>query len=254
MEFFNELASRNFALYLFGWICLAGTVTSALLIFTTSTQVLGINAFIKPFKFYLSTVILSWTLCWYLGHLGSSTLVTSYTWTVILVLSFELFWITFKAANGELSHFNISSALNGTMFSAMGIAISLMTLFTLIIGLKFWTTAFPDLPPAYLMGIRIGFICFVFFAFQGGIMGAQLSHTVGAPDGGPGLPLVNWSTKFGDYRIAHFAGMHALQILPLAGYYLFTSTRTLVIFSLIYIVLCFAVFIQALMKLPLIRM
>ena len=254
MDFFNELAVRNYPLYIFGWICLFGVFGCIIMINVSQTQVLGISAWIKPLKFFLSTVIFTWTMAWYLGYLKQEGIINAYVWVTILVLAFELFWISFKASKGELSHFNISSSLNALMFSLMGVAISIMTLFTLYIGILFFQGDFPELPASYLWGIRLGILFFVIYAFQGGIMGAQMSHTIGDMDGGKGLPLLNWSTKYGDLRIAHFVGMHALQILPLVGYYLITNTRTIITFSIIYFLICAAVLIQALMKMPLIRM
>ena len=43
------------------------------------------------------------------------------------------------------------------------------------------------------------------------------SHNIGGKIGETGLPLLNWSTLNGDLRVAHFFGIHSLQIIPILG-------------------------------------
>jgi hypothetical protein len=68
--------------------------------------------------------------------------------------------------------------------------------------------------------IRYSIVIFLAGNAIGGYMLARGTHTVGAGDGGPGLPFVNWSTIGGDLRIAHFIAIHAIQIVPLFAYVL----------------------------------
>lgn len=251
--FFSELLSRNLVLYFFGWFCVAGTLVTFLLWMTTHIQVNNINAWIKPFKFFLSTSILMWTLAWFLGYLPETVWIKVYVWVTVVVFLFELIYISWKAGQGELSHFNISSAFHGSMFTLMGAAISIFTLYTAYIGWLFFTNDFPELPVHYVYAIRFGLFIFVIFAFEGGIMGSRLGHTVGAPDGGVGLPLMNWSMTHGDLRVAHFIGMHALQILPLMAFYIFHNSKVVIFIGTLYFILALVVLIQALNGIPLIK-
>ena len=252
MKFINELKKRNPVLFWYGVLNFIGAIICIILWQTTDISVNGINAFIKPFKFYVSIGIFCWTMGWIMYYLQMPTKVKIYNVMAVIVFTYESFVITWQAANGRLSHFNTTTALYGMLFTFMGIAIVILTLWTGYIGYLFFKKREWNIPKPYLWGIRLGILSFVVFALEGGIMASALRHTVGGDDGGKGLPVVNWSRRHGDLRIAHFLGMHTLQLFPLFGFFIARSSRTVIVFALIYLALVVAVLVEALMGLPLI--
>ena len=246
------LKLRNEALFYFGLTCFISAVLTLVAARVSHNQINGANAWYKPFKFALSLGIFCWTMGWYTGYLHSYSQVRIYNWAMIILLGFELFYITLQAARGQLSHYNVSSSLYTSLTVAMALAAIAATLYTGYIGVLFCTGEFPELPDYYLWAIRMGIFLFVIFAFEGAVMGANGSHTVGGSSDGDGLPLLNWSRKYGDLRIAHFVGMHALQVLPFLACYLFKDVRLIFISGFIYCALALFILAQALNSKPLI--
>jgi len=249
-NFFTELHRRNPLLFVVGWVSLAGALICAMMTQVSDTVVLGISAYIKPMKFFLSICAFTWTMGWYLEYLHMPRKTLAYSIMAIVVFLFELSIITWQASNGRLSHFNISTPMYALLFNLMGVAIVILWSWTCYITFLFFRRQF-DLPQSYLWGIRLGLIIFLIFSIEGAAMAARLAHTIGAPDGGPGLPIVNWSKQHGDLRVAHFFGMHALQIIPVLSYYVFKKSTWVMVFATFYFLFVSCLLIQALNKIPL---
>ena len=215
-------------------------------------QLLGINLWIKPMKFALSIAIYSLTWPLLLQYLPFERAKKRFTNFSVFALTFEMVCIATQAARGQLSHFNLTGIYNSLVFDSMGVVIVLQTLFALYIGCLFFKVKPGQMPAALLWSIRLGIIMAGVFALEGGMMAARMAHTIGADDGGPGLPFFNWSRMAGDLRIAHFLGLHALQIIPLFA--LFTGFKTAtatVIFGTAYFVLVSLLLYNAMLGLPL---
>lgn len=246
----STLKNRNAVLYWFGWLCLLGGVVCAGLALTTSEKVLGVNALIKPAKFFVSIWLFCWTMGWFTGLLRQRRKVVIYSWVVVVAMTIELLIITGQAALGKLSHFNVTSPLDARLFALMGVAITVFTVCTGYIGYLFFRHKPPTAEAGYLWGIRLGILLFVIFAFEGFIMASRLGHTVGAADGGAGLPVTNWSIRYGDLRVAHFFGMHALQLLPLIGYSVARQPRQVIVVAVLYFLAVTGLLVQALAGRP----
>lgn len=199
-------------------------------------DLLGVNLWEKPLKFAISGVLYAVTWAWLIGHFTRWQRAAWWAGTVIAVtLAIELIVIVGAAIAGLTSHFNVSTPLATTLWSIMATAITTLWVATFVAGMALWRN--PGADPARQAAIRTGVAISLLgmglaFLMTGptadqladfqGIAGA---HAVGIADGGPGLPLLGWSTIAGDLRIGHFIGMHALQAMPLLALLLELGAR-----------------------------
>jgi hypothetical protein len=219
------------------------TAVSALMVVAAAASVIGLlvdprtiagaPAWLKPLKFAVSTAVYGFTLAWVFTYLTDRPRVRGIVgWATAIVFVLEVAIIDVQAWRGTTSHFNATTALDRTLFSIMGAAIVVQTATSVAVAVALWRQRFSD--RALGWALRLGMALTIVGALTGGLMtrptptqladlraGAQLTivgaHTVGAPDGGPGIPLTGWSREHGDLRVPHFVGLHALQVLALVA-------------------------------------
>jgi hypothetical protein len=221
-----------------------------------STEITGINRWIKPMKFAVSIALYLMTLAIYLYFIGERQRAKSAIgWGAIVTLTGEIVLIVMQAARGTTSHFNVQTgAFNNLVFGTMGWLILVNTVLIIYL-LVLYFRAEINLPASIIWGMRLGILLFLLASVEGGYMSVILRHSIGVADGGAGLPFVNWSTKGGDLRAAHFVGMHALQAIPFFAYTMEkynvkSATLWTIIFAAIYFLAFTFVFVQALFGQP----
>ncbi|MEO7802306.1 MAG: hypothetical protein ABIR81_09915 [Ginsengibacter sp.] len=251
MNFFIELQRRNRLLFRFGLFNAVVALICLVMMAFDSRQISGVNMWLKPFKFYASVAIMVFTMGWLLYYLKSGKAIKRFSMGIVITMFLENALILLQVLRGTTSHYNSSSVFNGMVFSVMGLIIVIFTIISILICIKFFRQKNFTISSHYVWGIRLGLLFFIIFSLEGGIMIGQLQHTVGAPDGGAGLPVTGWSSDYGDLRIAHFLGIHSLQILPLLGYFVARSKTQTLLLSLGYLLIVSAVFVEALAGKPL---
>ena len=180
----------------------------------------GINVWVKPAKFFLSTAAFALTAAWFFGYVRPerrrSRLMRSTVAMLIAGATFELVWISWQASQGQASHFNLSSPFTSLMYQLMGVFALLLTASALPLAWEIGRRPAVGLKPDFVAAVVLGLVLtFVLGVAAGGIMGMKLSHAVGTE--GARLPLFGWNRSGGDLRIAHFMGIHAQQAIPLLG-------------------------------------
>lgn len=204
-----------------GWWMIAGLAAAAVLTALDTRLILGINPWIKPMKFFSSIAIFLWTMAWFMPEAEPrhARRIRFVRWTILIAMAGEILLIGLQAARGTTSHFNTATLFDAIVFQTMGALIVANTIAVATFLFSLPSASTPS-RAGYLRGVRLGLAIFVAGSLEGFVMTTNMGHSMPGPDGGPGLPFVNWSTTSGDLRIAHFVALHALQALPLAGYLL----------------------------------
>jgi hypothetical protein len=230
---------------------LGGTMLITLLatlvgVFVDHRVIAGTPAWLKPAKFAVSVSIYCFTFVWLLEFVQNRPrLVRLIANVTVVSFIVEMIVIITQAARGTTSHFNQTTPLNSFLWFTMGGFIVLVWMMNLLLAIMLLRQRLPDQAVAWSLrlGVLISSVgmAAAFFmvtptpaqaaaiasGFGPHIVGA---HSVGVADGGPGLPVLGWSTVGGDLRVAHFVGLHALQVLPLFGWLL---TRRRSVFALL---------------------
>jgi len=193
----------------------------------------GAPAWLKPAKFAVSIAIYGLTLVWIFRFIPDWPRTRrTVGWITAVVGLLETALVALQAWRGTTSHFNAATPFDYSVFATMGVAILVQWIASVVLAAALWRQRFDD--AALGAALRAGVILAVLGAATGGLMTTTTpeqraaaratgrltvsgAHTVGAPDGGPGLPGTKWSTEHGDLRVPHFLGLHALQALPLVA-------------------------------------
>jgi hypothetical protein len=270
-----DTSARPSALSFRGWnrpLALTGLLLAAAMVPTVwlalhdPRTLIGVSVWDKPLKFELSTAIFLLTSAWVFTRLPAGWSRTGQgryiVWAGVAAALFEVGYIVFRAARGEASHFNFTSTTTIVMYILMGVGALALTSTALVQGLAVLRT--PNTigdNPVFRAALGWGLVLtFALGASLGGYMSAQSGHWVGGVHSdATGLPLFGWSTTGGDLRPPHFLGIHASQIVPVAALViirLFGKRAGLMtgLFVAGYIALTLAVFVEALMGLPLIAL
>ncbi|MGE5322538.1 MAG: hypothetical protein ACM3SW_06730 [Actinomycetota bacterium] len=264
-NFFAELKASDRLLHHFGWALLLSVPVFAMVSYLNPGTAQYANPWFKPIKFAISFATFVWTVSMFLTEMQlSSRLIRIVRRTMVASVVLEMLSLSAQAwrnanlaATSGFADWSIQQMTTAMVSVNTAILIGLLVVFC---GKETWTRI---ADAAMVLAIRLSIVIFLAGNAVGGYMLARGSHTVGAKDGGPGLPFLNWSTTAGDLRIAHFIAIHAIQIVPLAAWLLWQmsprlglKTRKMLVYAvaLFTALLVGGTFVQAMLAQPVIAL
>jgi len=218
------------------WSVIAISLLGMIGLALDSRTVLGLSTWAKTTKFSLSMALYAGSMLWFFGYDTLRPRLSRFILSAgAYLLGVEIALIMVQGARAVPMHFNFTTTLDAVLYQMMA---GTIVIFWFVNALGVAVLAAQKVPSrAFAWSLRLGLIIALLGMLEGYLMTSPTpdqmallragqpatmigAHTVGAPDGGPGLPFLGWSTTHGDLRIGHFVGLHGLQIIPLLGLFL----------------------------------
>ena len=196
----------------------------------------GAPAWAKPAKFAISFSVYCFTFVWLLSFLRRwKKIATALAAITTIGVLLDMVLIVLQVIRGVRSHFNVATPFDDMVYRIMGFGSALIFLAAFVTAIFLLFERRTD--RTLIWSLRLGLVIMMFGMFAGFLMTqatpAQLvayhaghlppifgAHSVGVPDGGPGLPFLGSTTTGRHPRLAHFVGLPALQVLRFVGWFL----------------------------------
>jgi hypothetical protein len=196
---------------------------------------LGESVWVKPLKFGFAFTVYSGVLAWLLTRLTRARRLGWWAGTGFAVgATVEVAAITTQAARGTVSHFNANLGdpvtVVATQVFTYGVAALFLTHLAVVALVLFQPTGDRALTRAVRAGLglsTVGMLIPVYWMAtsihervvtdaNGNPVTLYQGHGIGDPDG-HGMAVTNWSVTGGDFRVAHFVGLHSIHVLLLVA-------------------------------------
>jgi hypothetical protein len=210
----------------------AGFLLCSALPLLDNRLLLGVSVWEKPAKFFLSLGVHFATVAWAISLLTVDVRQSRAVRGAVRLMTgaavMELVVIVARAARGEASHFNVGTPFDAAVYAIMGVGSLVLTFTAGYLGYRIWRNRQGDVwRLAGGFGLMLGVVLATLTA-------GYMSSLTG-----------------GDLRVAHFVGLHAMQVLPLAA--LSGKPRVVYGAAVAVTVLTMLTFVQAVMGVPLVR-
>ena len=203
------------------------TLIAAIGLVVDDRVLVGAPIWAKPCKFAFSFGLYAVTWAWMHSLQRSHVRLGWYLGTFAAVAcALEVAVVFVQTVRGHRSHFNVSTTFDTVMWTIMGTSIMVLWVANLIGTVLLMREK--HAARRVMLGLRLGAVVTIVgmtiaFLMTWGTdeqranrpMKIIGSHSVGVPDGGPGMAVTGWSTTGGDLRVPHFIGIHGLQLVPL---------------------------------------